>query len=84
MIELLIPPLRERKKDIPLLVEHFIKKYNEILNKNIKGISKNAMEIFMGYYWPGNIRELEHVIEHAIVISNQFLITEKILYQMNL
>jgi len=75
VFEVRVPPLRDRKEDIPILVEHFIKKYNKILKKDIKGISKNVMKIFLDYLWPGNIRELEHTIEHALILSNQFLIT---------
>ena len=62
-----LPPLRERKEDIPLLVSHFI----EIFDKNaakVKSISKEAMELLMNYSWPGNIRELENVIERAVVL----------------
>ncbi len=58
-----LPSLRERKEDIPLLIDHFIDKFNAKLNRNIGGISKEALEVMLNYGWPGNIRELENVIE---------------------
>ncbi len=63
-----IPPLRERRDDIPLLAEHFLKKFSEGMNRSIRGISKDAMEFLMNYDWPGNVRELENAIERAVVI----------------
>ncbi|MFC1729955.1 sigma-54-dependent transcriptional regulator [candidate division KSB1 bacterium] len=65
-----IPPLRERKDDIPLLVKHFLSKYEDD-NKLITGISKEVMNIFMGYGWPGNVRELENCIERAYTLNVQ-------------
>jgi len=65
-----VPPLRDRKEDIPLLVSHFIKKGNERENKNIEGIDNTGMAQLMKHAWPGNIRELENAIEHAFVICN--------------
>jgi transcriptional regulator with PAS, ATPase and Fis domain len=73
--EIKLTPLRERLEDIPLLVEHFIKKYNMEFNKAITGISQNVAKIFMTYHWPGNIRELEHTIEHAFILTQQAVIT---------
>jgi arginine utilization regulatory protein len=66
VIYLEIPPLRERKEDINNLVDYFIGKYNKKLGKNVSGISHEVGELFEDYYWPGNIRELEHVIESAM------------------
>jgi PAS domain S-box-containing protein len=66
-----IPPLRERKEDIPLLTSHFISAMNTKTNKTIKGLSQEAMRLFMDYRWPGNVRELENAIEHAFVLCNQ-------------
>lgn len=63
-----IPPLRERKEDINILIKHFINKYNINLNKNIKGISNEMLGLFMKYNWPGNVRELSNVIEGAMNI----------------
>lgn len=68
------PPLRERMNDIPLLVEHFINKFNSKTGKHIKGLTENAYRIIMDYCWPGNVRELENSIEHAFVVCNKKLI----------
>jgi two-component system response regulator HydG len=65
-----LPPLRERKDDIPLLVNHFIDINNKRTGKQIQGISQSAMSIFMNYPWPGNVRELENSIEHAFVLCD--------------
>lgn len=69
-----IPPLRERKEDIPLLAEHFIEKHSKELNKEIRGISNEAMKILLNYHWPGNVRELENVIERACVVTKKSMI----------
>jgi Nif-specific regulatory protein len=66
---LFIPPLRERRADIPLLVNHFIEKYNKIHGLEIKRISSTAIDLLMTYHWPGNIRELENCIERAAILS---------------
>ena len=68
VIEIKIPPLRERKDDIPLLVNHFIKKYTQRDNKNVYGISQEALRVLQGYNWPGNVRELENIIERAVLL----------------
>ncbi len=67
VVPLLIPPLRKRTGDIPLLVTHIIKKFNERLKKNISGIADDALAVLEGHNWPGNIRELENVIERTIL-----------------
>ena len=64
-----IPPLRQRKEDIPLLVNSFVKKFGKKIGKQIKAIPPDAMNALQKYYWPGNIRELENVIEQAVIIS---------------
>ncbi len=69
VISFKMPELKERRSDIPTLIEHFIKKYNIKLNKDIKGVSKSLTEFFMTYTWPGNIRELEHAIEGSMNIA---------------
>ena len=69
-----IPPLRERKEDIPLLVEHFIEKYNEKLGCYIKGIGPDVMSELREYPWHGNVRELENVIERAMILNDSDLI----------
>ncbi len=70
-----IPPLRERKDDIPLLVDYFIAKHNKTLNLNISNISEDAIESLMDYNWPGNIRDLENAIQSAMILCNDGLIT---------
>ncbi|MDX1699041.1 MAG: sigma 54-interacting transcriptional regulator, partial [Melioribacteraceae bacterium] len=65
-----IPPLRNRKEDIPPLVKYFMEKYNVKAGKNVELVSKNVMDILIDYTWPGNIRELENIIERAIILSN--------------
>ena len=69
VIEMALPSLRERKEDIPALVNSFIAKYNEENGKDIAGISEEALETLMQYDWPGNIRELENYTERAVVVS---------------
>lgn len=69
-----LPPLRERKEDIPLLTEHFIRKVSKNLNKNINSIDKNALRHLQQYSWPGNIRELENIIERAINLCEDNMI----------
>ncbi len=66
-----IPPLRERKEDIPLLIQHFIGKYNQAMNKNVADIDHKALETLINYKWYGNVRELENTIERAIVLSEK-------------
>ena len=75
VINIRMPPLRERKEDIPLLVKHFIEKYNKKENKQIKGISPEVETEFYHYHWPGNVRELENVIERAITLTNEDVIS---------
>jgi two-component system response regulator AtoC len=70
-----LPPLRERRGDIPLLVGYFIDMFNKKLQKDIEGLSSEAMPILMGYSWPGNIRELENVIERAVLLAKGRWIT---------
>jgi formate hydrogenlyase transcriptional activator len=65
-----IPPLRERKDDIPILVGHFVNKYNTKIGRQVERISQEIMDRLMVYHWPGNVRELENVIERAIIISS--------------
>jgi PAS domain S-box-containing protein len=69
VLQLNLPPLRERKEDIPALVKFFIEKHNVKLGKNIEGFEDNAMDILISYNWPGNIRELENVVERAMNMS---------------
>jgi len=69
VIEIRIPPLRQRKSDIPLLIEHFLKKYSHETTKHVDHITPAGQAILMAYDWPGNVRELENVIERAVVLS---------------
>jgi DNA-binding NtrC family response regulator len=66
-----LPPLRERRDDIPLLVQHFLQKYNARLKKNVERIEDDALLALSGYSWPGNIRELENVLERTILFAEQ-------------
>ncbi|MFP7298143.1 sigma-54 interaction domain-containing protein [Neobacillus niacini] len=68
VVTVFIPPLRERKEDIPLLVQHFIKKYNVRFQMNVMGLSEEVRKSFLDYDWTGNVRELEHIIEAAMNI----------------
>lgn len=75
VLSILLPPLRERSEDIPLLIDHFINRFNRRLEKNIQSMSADVMSHLLDYSWPGNIRELENIIERAVVLSddNQLL-----------
>jgi len=64
-----IPPLRQRKEDIPLLINYFVAKYNKKTGKKIETVSKETLNVFQEYHWPGNVRELENVIERAVITS---------------
>ncbi len=69
VFSIVIPPLRERKEDIPLLVNFFINKYSSLMNKKVKSVSKEAMDFLINYDWHGNVRELENAIERAMVVG---------------
>lgn len=69
-------PLNERKEDIPLLVEHFIDKYNKENSKQVTGVDQTAMNMLMRYHWPGNVRELENLVERAVVTAGEPILTE--------
>lgn len=66
-----LPPLRERKEDIPLLTEEFIASFNRLQNKSVQGVSGEALSLLMAYDWPGNIRELENVIERSFILCGE-------------
>ncbi len=76
VIEINIPPLRKRKEDIPLLAQHFLNHYRLKFNRNIEEITPEAMELLMKYDYPGNIRELENIIEQAVVVANSNVISQ--------
>ncbi|HER00334.1 MAG TPA: sigma-54-dependent Fis family transcriptional regulator [candidate division Zixibacteria bacterium] len=75
VINIEIPPLRERKDDLPLLIEHFIQKFNEEDERHIEGLSEKALRLLQSYPWPGNVRELENLIHRAVVTSKNSVIT---------
>ncbi len=69
VITIEVPPLRERRGDIPTLVAHFLHRFNEKVKRNVRGVSKEALSLLEGYGWPGNVRELENCLERAIVLA---------------
>lgn len=71
-----LPPLREKKEDVPLLIEHFLKKYNDLYKKNLQKLSSNALRILEKYDWPGNVRQLENLIKQIVVRENETIIYE--------
>jgi DNA-binding NtrC family response regulator len=75
VVPIRLPALRERTSDIPLLVEHFLTKFNERLRKRVEGVEPDAMELLVQYPWPGNIRELENVIERAVLFCDMHKLT---------
>lgn len=79
VINIYLPPLRERKEDIPLLVDHFIKKYCAENNKPLLHCPPEVIDILMRYHWPGNVRELENIIERAVVLSQDNKINKELL-----
>ncbi|RLA89853.1 MAG: sigma-54-dependent Fis family transcriptional regulator [Deltaproteobacteria bacterium] len=81
VVSLSVPPLRERLGDIEPLIEHFISRFNEIHNKQVKGIAKSALQLCHLYPWPGNVRELEHVVERAVILSQGDFIIPEVLPQ---
>ncbi len=74
IISLTLPPLRDRREDIPLLARHFLAKYSREFDSQVQGFSDEAMDMLMVYSWPGNVRELEHAVERAIVLCDKPLI----------
>ena len=84
VVNIELPPLRERKEDIPLLAEHFLNKFAADNRKEVTGFSPDAMEFLLGYDWPGNVRELENAIERAVILAKDSLITVADLPQENL
>ena len=74
VVEITLPPLRERREDIPLLSDHFLQKFNRKFGRNVDGVSSDVLKVFMDYPWPGNVRELEHAMERAFVVSRHDII----------
>jgi transcriptional regulator with PAS, ATPase and Fis domain len=81
VVSIIVPPLRERRDDIPLLADHFLKKYNHEMAKNIRQISQEAMELLARYAWSGNVRELENIVERAVIFCKESFISERDLPQ---
>ena len=69
-----LPPLRDHKEDIPLLINHFINKYNKLFNTKIEGVTEEVLNVFYNYDWPGNIRELENILERSVQVANSKVI----------
>lgn len=76
VVPIFLPPLRARRGDLPLLIDHFIAENNSRLDKSVRGVSSSVMKRMLGYDWPGNVRELENVIQRAVLLSSGDLITE--------
>jgi two-component system response regulator AtoC len=70
VVRLEVPPLRERRQDIPLLVDHFLSRFRNNLGKNVRGVSDTVLALLVGYSWPGNVRELENMIERAMILTD--------------
>ena len=77
VVPIYLAPLRERKEDVPLLLEYFLQKYNQFFRKKIEGLTKPALEYLMHYNWPGNIRELKNVIERLVALNDDGVIAPK-------
>jgi len=75
VFEINVPPLSKRGKDIPLLADYFLKKYSKIIGKKFKGLSSSAIRFFLNYNWPGNVREMENLIQRAIILEDDNIIT---------
>jgi len=69
-VEIQLPPLRERREDIPLLLDHFLRKYSRKYGKTVDRIEPSSLRLLERYHWPGNVRELQHVVERAIIMSS--------------
>jgi DNA-binding NtrC family response regulator len=76
---LMLPPLRDRRRDVILLINHFIEKFNKKFNKSVKGFNKKSLKYMYDYEWPGNIRELENTVERCMVLNDNDYIDEQVL-----
>ncbi len=79
VIPVILPPLKERKEDIPALAEHFVKKFGQLMKRKVKGLSPMAMQKLMLHDWPGNVRELENTIEFAVAMTQKNIIGEDLI-----
>jgi len=77
VIQIRIPPLRDRREDIPLLADHFLERITRELGKEVEGICESALRVMMDYHWPGNVRELENAIERAVVTCRESKLTDQ-------
>jgi DNA-binding NtrC family response regulator len=85
VIDIVIPPLRERREDIPILVEHYVREFSERHNKTVEGIDPDALKQIMEFHWPGNVRQLVNILERAVVLaSRRILRTEDLPEDLNL
>jgi len=75
VVRITLPPLRDRKEDVPLLVRHFLAKYTQAFSKKVKGLAPNTMEVLLNYPFPGNVRELENLIERAVALTDESIIS---------
>ncbi len=78
VVNIRVPPLRERREEIPILAEQFLERYNRKYNKNVKCVSPGLMKAFLGYEWSGNVRELENLIKRTVVLENEASILEEL------
>ncbi|MBF0192370.1 MAG: sigma 54-interacting transcriptional regulator [Magnetococcales bacterium] len=74
VVEIRLPSLREHKGDLPMLIEHFLKKFNVRMKRSVKGVTEEVLVAIMEHDWPGNVRELEHTLEHAMVVAPQSIL----------
>jgi transcriptional regulator with PAS, ATPase and Fis domain len=81
VVPIFVPPLRERRGDVPLLVDHFLRTYCAAVKKPVKRVQPDVIEILEDYAWPGNVRELENIIQRLVVMSNNSVITAEQLPQ---
>ncbi|MFQ5457344.1 MAG: sigma-54-dependent transcriptional regulator [Myxococcota bacterium] len=78
VVNIRVPPMRERREEIPILAEQFLERYNRKYNKHVKGVSPGLMKAFLGYEWSGNVRELENMIKRIVVLENEASIMEEL------
>jgi two-component system response regulator PilR (NtrC family) len=84
VVPIRVPPLRERLSDVPLLVDHFLKKYSTLLGKEVQTMSSYGMEVLMQYDFPGNVRELENIIERGVALeSSNIILPESLILSLH-
>jgi len=74
VVQLRVPPLRERKEDVPMLIGHFLERYSRAYHKNVRGFARDALDILMNYSFPGNVRELENIVSGAVALTDEDMI----------